>query len=458
MKIGRIALAFALLSSIACNFATQLLSGPATPTPTPTSTSTPTLLTPAYIPTDCENTSIATQPASTLLAQPTSFLLGNPNVPADLQKQIFEDVVETVNKVYVYPDFNGKDWDGIVTNYRSKLDAGLSTEAFYENMEAMITELGDDHSRFESPVEVADDNAELAGTNEFVGIGTYVLPQPKKNQAVIISIFPNSPAEHAGLNSHDSILAADGYPLLEGDNIYLSRLRGPECSAVVLTVRSPGEGPRQVMLVRERITSPLLIGARLVATTDGSRIGYIFLPSFFDETIPQQVKDALNGFGELDGLIIDNRLNGGGSSEVLLPILSYFASGTLGDFTSRSSSRPLTITPHPIQNSQNVPMVVLVGEDTVSFGEIFSGVLQDSGRAKIVGQTTLGNVETLHGYKQKDGSMLWIAEETFVPAHSHANWEAIGIIPDVEAYADWDTFTFETDPSIAAALTLLGHK
>ncbi len=83
--------------------------------------------------------------------------------------------------------------------------------------------------------------------------------------------------------------------------------------------------------------------------------------------------------------------------------------------------------------------------------------MKDSGRAKIVGKTTLGNVEVLHGYSLDDGSRLWIAEETFVPAHSKENWELTGIIPDVEAYADWDTFTFETDPAIAAALKLLGH-
>jgi C-terminal processing protease CtpA/Prc len=50
----------------------------------------------------------------------------------------------------------------------------------------------------------------------------------------------------------------------------------------------------------------------------------------------------------------------------------------------------------PIHNSQTVPIVVLVGVESVSYGEIFPGVLKDLGRAKIVGQTTLGNVEVLH--------------------------------------------------------------
>jgi carboxyl-terminal processing protease len=201
-----------------------------------------------------------------------------------------------------------------------------------------------------------------------------------------------------------------------------------------------------------------LIDARLVPTADGSRIGYIFIPTFFDQTIPGQIEDALNDFGALDGLILDNRLNGGGSSDVLEPILAFFASGNLGQYVSRKDSRPLQIEADPIQNSQEVPLVILVSEETVSFGEVFSGALRDIGRAQIVGQTSLGNVEILHGYDFDDDSRMWIAEETFDPFVSGENWEEAGIIPDVEAHADWDTFVFETDPAIEASLTLLGHQ
>ena len=140
------------------------------------------------------------------------------------------------------------------------------------------------------------------------------------------------------------------------------------------------------------------------------------------------------------------------------PILSYFTDGVVGHFVSRTEARPLQASADPISNSQTVPIVVLVGTDTVSFGEIFSGVLQDIGRAKVVGQTTLGNVEILHGHNLSDGSLLWLAEERFVPLNSQADWEKTGIVPDVQASADWDTFTFETDPSVAAAVILLGHQ
>ncbi len=157
-------------------------------------------------------------------------------------------------------------------------------------------------------------------------------------------------------------------------------------------------------------------------------------------------------------MILDVRLNGGGSSSVAYPILSFFTDGRLGQFVSRDESRPLVIDGKPIQNSQTVPLVVMVSKDTVSFGEIFAGILRDARGAKITGETSLGNVELLHGYDLEDGSVLWIASEKFYSAFSDIDWEETGIVPDVQAYAPWDTFSFDTDPSIAAAVGLLGHK
>jgi carboxyl-terminal processing protease len=118
----------------------------------------------------------------------------------------------------------------------------------------------------------------------------------------------------------------------------------------------------------------------------------------------------------------------------------------------------LRITPSDVQGSQTVPLVVLIGGDTVSYGEVFAGVLQDLGRARLVGETTAGNVETLHGYSFDDGSWLWIAEERFVPTVSQAGWEGIGVQPDVEVVAPWHTYSIEDDPVLAAALQLLAGE
>lgn len=451
-----------LLSLLGCNFFNRVIF-PSTSTPLPTQTPLPTEtltptstpLAPAYIPLDCRDKPIATVSAATALAEPTLESEADKPVSKDEQLTIFAKLTSIVEKVYVYPDFNGKNWEEIKSRYREQIEAGLDAASFYPAMQKMIAELGDEHSFYLSPVEAKKKDKELSGNLEYAGVGIYSLPIPDRQRVSVVLTFPDSPAAHSGLKPHDSILMVDGLPFSQ--DVSGLRMLGPKCSAVVLTVQSPGGAPYDVMLIRNSIKGGPPVESQLIPTGDGSKIGYIMIPTFFNETIPSQVDDALNNFGPLDGLILDLRFNSGGSSDVVQPILSRFESGTLGEFKSRKRSRPLTVKPNPIQNSQTVPLIVLVGEGTVSYGEVFSGVLKDSGRAKIVGQKSLGNVEVLHGYKIGNNSQLWIAEETFVPAISKDNWEATGIVPDVEAFADWDTFTFENDPSIAAAVKLLGH-
>ncbi|MBM4423558.1 MAG: hypothetical protein FJ030_09225 [Chloroflexi bacterium] len=471
MNSKRVALIILLAFSISCNTVMQAFEPPtATPVPvaspsetaSPVESATPSPDAPitdsVYVPPSCEGRPLATVPPATTVAEPTPSLETNPVISTDTQLHVFDELTSTINDVYLYPDFNGLDWPGIVAAYRAKVEGGLDTETFYIEMEHLVSELGDEHSHFESPLQVAASEAELAGTNDYVGVGILVQPLPDRGRVTVLAVFPDSSAEHGGLKAHDSILAVDGLPIVEDGTAYPHRVRGPECTAVVLTVQSPGQEPRQMTFVRYRITASLPIDARLVPTADGSRIGYIFIPTFYDETVPGQVRQALEDFGPLNGVILDNRMNGGGSSTVVEPILSYFVSGALGNFVSRHNSRPLEVAADPVHNSQTAPMVILIGTDTVSFGEIFSGALKDTGRAQLVGQTTLGNVETLHGYSFDDGSRVWIAEERFDPLNSHADWEKDGIHPDVEAFAEWDAFTFESDPGVKAAVALLGHK
>jgi len=464
MKIKRFAFGLLMLAMLACNFVTQMIAPPtATPLPTATATfpatSTPapsvTPLVPAYVPPQCASQALATVPVDTLLAQATQEFKANPRISQGAQRRVFREMTRVVETVYVYPDYNGKDWDAIKEKYRSKIEAGLDTEAFYQEMKSMIYELGDDHSDYLSPVDVEAETSDLKGEQSYIGVGIYGNYDFEKQSFVVISTIPGSAAEYGGIQAHDSIIQVDGLPISENLG---NRLRGPECSVAMAKVQSPGEAPHDVMLMRYQVDGSVPINARLVTTADSSKIGYLFIPSFFDETLPPQIEEALNQFGELDGLILDLRTNGGGSSTVTYPILSFFTKGKLGEFVSRQESRSLEIDANPIQNSQTVPLIVMVSKDTVSFGEIFAGVMQDSGRAKIVGETSLGNVEVLNGYDFEDGSLMWIAAETFHSAFSDVNWEETGIVPDVQAFAPWDTFYFDTDPSVAAAVKLLGHQ
>lgn len=380
--------------------------------------------------------------------------------PATTKKQLatLDALAKTVTQNYVDPKFNGKDWPAIVDRYRTLVEGGLTDDDFYAAMELLVEELGDDHSQFQSPAERLEADQELAGNNDYVGIGVSVEPLAEAGRAVVILTFPGGAAEAAGIRAHDAILKIDGVSVFDanGDST-VSRMRGPEGTDVTVTVQRPGEAAHDLTIKRAKVVGGLPIAACLIA---GTRVGYIFLPTLFDQTVPGQVRAALKAMtadGPLTGLIIDNREDPGGSSTVLEPILGLFVSGDVGSFKSRTDSRPLVIKGEDVGGSQAVPLVVLVGRDTVSFGEIMSGILQAEGRAKVIGETTFGNVETLSGFDFKDGSRAWLARETFIAAKAtYGPWEDTGIEPDVSVPARWDLFTEADDPAFPAALQALG--
>lgn len=410
---------------------------------------------PTYIPPVCEGRLIARGLPSEISAKTPVVFKPNRPISKGEQLALFHKLSNAIETTYIDPDFNGRYWPRVVAPIRARIEDGLETETFYREMSELVKSLGDDHSYFLTPGQVLEQKSSLAGINNFVGLGAFMRPIVASKVISIVAVFPDSPAEQNGLKMHDRVLAVDGLPLIENRLVHQYRTLGPECSSSVFTVQTPGGPVRDISIVRYRVTSSLPIEGRLVPTTDGSRIGYIFIPSFLDETIPDQLKKVLDSFGELDGLIIDNRMNGGGTSSVLAATLGFFTSGTVGHFVSRNGKRPLEIPAKPVRNSQKVPLVVLISKDTASYAEVFSGVLQDLGRAKIVGQTSKGNVETLRGHNFADGSQAWIAQERFEPIRSRVSWEKRGVKPDVEAHAEWDTFTFENDPGVAAAVRSL---
>ncbi len=321
-------------------------------------------------------------------------------------------------------------------------------------MRASIVVLGDDHSYVQSPQEIRSEAAGIAGQNDFVGIGALFLPIAGSDTAAVMSVFADSPAADAGIQPHDALLAVDQGPIHDAQG--LSRTRGPAGTAVTLTMRRPGEPPRDITLQRREVTGQLPIDACLVP---GTRVGYIFLPTLLDETIDDQVRTAvanLTADGPLEGLVLDDRLNGGGLGSVAQSILGLFTGGTVGQFVGRDGSTELRIEPEDIGESQQVPLVVLVGPDTVSYGEILAGVLQLAGRATIIGAPTLGNVEQLRRFDLPDGWRAWIAAAAFAPTGEALGiWEGTGIVPDVLVPTRWDLFTEATDPALAAAVDLL---
>lgn len=372
------------------------------------------------------------------------------------QKQlaIFSRLWSIVDALYVDPALNGVDWDGARARYDALIRQGLATADFHLAMSILVAELGDEHSHFLDPEQVRLAEEELSGKNSFVGIGVVVQPLLESRSAVVIGVFPTSPAAQAGLRAHDRLLEADGAPIVDEDGEILSL--GPEGTSYDLTWQRLGGPPQTTHVTRRRIDA---FSPMEVCRVPGTEIGYVQLNTFFDETIDDRLRSALRGLAAqapLDGLVVDVRLNTGGSSSVALPALDLFASGSAGRVVARTQAFDVPLFAEDVGGSQSVPLVLLADRDTVSFGEIFTGVLQNAGRAAVVGGTTAGNVELLSGFDFKDHSQAWIATYTFEPVGLPAGaWEGVGVVPDDSVPTRWDLFSEETDPALARAVERL---
>jgi carboxyl-terminal processing protease len=431
------------------------------PAPTPTaSPSSGAFRTCDYVP----GNEVATMPAGVDVPAPNRerTLPDNTVVPVATraeQLEILDSLADAVPDNYVDPDLGGQDWPALVAEYRDLVEGGYTTDDLETVLNLLVVELGDDHSHVQSDETLREMEESLAGQLDFVGIGVYALPVPDAGRATVLAVFPGSPAEQAGLRPHDSMVSVDGKPVIKPDGSFdVGLVRGLPGSVGRFAMERPAAGPYEVDITRAAINSPLPIGACLVA---GTGIAYIMVPCLCDLTIPQQIRDALLAMADerpLTGVVLDNRVNGGGDERALRGILELFVDGNVGRYQAGTTTRQLDIDGEDVAGSQALPVAVLVGSRTASFGEVMSGVLQATDGSVVLGATTDGNVEVLTGYDLAHGWRLWLAHQTFVPsAADYGPWEETGIIPDIEVPTRWDLFSEANDPALAAAVEVLGQ-
>lgn len=421
----------------------------ARPSPHPSDSSATPLPTirPAPQPT-ARPTPLPVSPAPTRVPPPTAL----PPTPAVLsveeRRQIFEEVWRTVKEHYLYEDFNGVDWDAVRDEYAPRVESSASRDAFYAAMIEMVAQLDDQHSRFLPPTDAQLQDATVAGREVAVGIG--IITKPKPDGAFIQVVFPDSPADRAGLRPRDRIIAVDGrsYRPDDGD------LHGPAGSVVRLNVLRPGDRPRDVVLVRQEVQSQFGPTYRRFP----GDIGYVSIQTLWVSNMDEQVSGALTELvaaGPLNGLILDVRGNPGGWGYVLSGILSHFVRGQVGLFYDRHTTRPLDVKAPAGPDLRSLPLVVLVDSDTASYAEVLAAVLQREAQALVIGTPTAGNTETIYAYTLKDGSRLWLAQESF-RLRNGVNIEGNGIQPDLLLDVDWTRYSEDDDPQLLEALRLLG--
>jgi carboxyl-terminal processing protease len=356
-------------------------------------------------------------------------------------------------------------YDRLQSEYVDDLDPDALAEGAIRGMFQYGVE--DPYSGYMPPQQYQQALGDLSGS--FSGIGAEMavknLDEPGNLEAcdqftascvlVVVAPLAGTPAESAGLESGDIVLAVDGKPV-DGSTMQdqISAIRGERGTDVTLTVRRDDGEPFDIAITRDDITIQE-VSTRMI---DG-HIGYIDLNGF-SAPAANQFKAGLASLLDdgADQVVLDLRDNPGGYIDAAQAIASQFiGDGTI--FTQESAGddvRTWESTGDGIATDADIELVVLVNGGSASASEIVAAALQERDRGTIVGEPTFGkNTVQVWGQLENDGGVRITISRWFTPDHNSVAPD--GIQPDIEAARTAETPP-EEDPVLNAAISYLDDQ
>lgn len=313
----------------------------------------------------------------------------------------------------------------------------------------MLESLGDQHTSYMDPDQFHQANIPMNG--EYEGIGAWV--DPTGEYLVIISPMPDSPAEEAGLQPGDVIIAVDGEDMTGIDgNLIIRRVLGPAGSIVTLTIhREDVSEPFDVEVKRARITIPSVDSEMLE-----DDIAYIQLINFGDSStddLRNALRDALKE--EPAGLILDLRNNGGGYLTSAVEVASEFISDGVILYEEYGDGSRDTYNALRGGLATDINMVVLINEGSASASEIVAGAIQDHERGLLVGATSFGkgSVQNWIPLPEEQGAVRVTIARWLTP--NERTIHQIGLEPDYVVVITEEDIESERDPQLEKAIELL---
>ncbi len=289
--------------------------------------------------------------------------------------------------------------------------------------------------------------------HEFSGIGIEI--RKEAGQLKAVSLLPDTPAYHSGLDAGDIIETVDGLSTEQMSlHCAVRKITGPRGTEVTLKIRHPGqEEGDEITIVRDTIIVPTIRGWQ--RTTEGRwryfidqdrKIGYVRIMSFVEKTAEdlEQVLDQLEA-GGLKALILDLRFNTGGHLASAVDISDKFLAEGIIVSTRPRYGVPIWESAHKKGTHPNYPLIILMNEQSASASEIVAGALQDPvhKRAVLVGARThgKGSVQTIIDYPGGGSQLKYTTAYYHLPSGQRvASREEVekkgtkdwGISPDVE--------------------------
>jgi carboxyl-terminal processing protease len=341
-------------------------------------------------------------------------------------------------------------WEAWNIVHEDYVDQPVDDKALMQGaIRGMMDALGDEHSSYMDPKSYEDANAGLAG--EYEGIGAWV--DTTADYLTIISPIPGSPADRAGLEPGDKIIALDGEDVTGVDaELVRQRVLGPAGTTVIITVAREGESePLDFSITREKIVVDSATGEMLE-----NDIGYVQITTFGDKTTPE-LRAALEELMAQNpkGLIIDLRNNGGGFLQTSVEVASEFIGEGVILYEQYGDGRRDTYQAFKNGRATEIPIVVLINEGTASASEIVAGAIQDYGRGELVGVTSFGkgSVQNWVPLSNDQGAVRVTIAKWLTPKERTIAGE--GLQPDVEVEITDEDRQADLDPQLDKAIEIL---
>lgn len=338
-------------------------------------------------------------------------------------------------------------------------------------LEAALAAYGDRYAAYYTKEEFSAWQSDLSGS--FCGIGVVTLWQEGEG-LLILDVFPDSPAEGAGILPGDLVIGVEGRSVtVMGQAAAMEAIAGEEGTSLRLEVKHAGGSAATLTLTR----APVVHRSVLWSTVAGTNVGYVRITDFNEKTY-EQFKTAVKALEQagVKGIVFDLRDNGGGTllsvSQMLAFLLpdgdlcyvDYAASG-LSDYTIRAEGDVLrfdgsTEKDGDFRHAVSLPMTVLINRNTASAAELFSAALRDYAEAgkcsvRLVGETTYGKgtMQTTHALPDGSGIKLTVAH--YDPPCG-VNYDGVGLAPHMEVaqapYTSLYLLAYADDAPLRAAV------
>jgi carboxyl-terminal processing protease len=318
----------------------------------------------------------------------------------------------------------------------------------------LMSALGDQHSSYIPPEQYKLINADQSG--QFEGIGAYV-DGVEGVGLRIVSPFPGSPAEKAGLLPGDLIVAVDGTDVTSlSETEAVGLVRGPSGTPVTLSIQRTaddgGTEARDYTVVRDTITVAS-VESELLA----DNVAYIRINDFGQRT-SQELQNTLSKVLADDpaGLVLDLRGNPGGFLDTAMEVSSQFLpGGTLVMLERFGDGREVPYTAQAGGLATDIPLVVLIDKGSASASEIVAGAIQDHARGTLVGETSYGkgSVQNWHALQGDNGAVRVTIARWYTP--DGRSIHELGITPDVTVELTEEDHAAGRDPQLDAAVQQL---